>query len=751
MGFCLDYCFGDTQGDGDETQPLLAQYDDETALQRTLHEKLHTYLMLRALSRGYLPSTKQAIVNLRALLASRPLNPDAEVTNELSPAGKHVLRLSRRWLEQLIELVRHKNDGDIVQEFIWYLTKSRVELDTDDMLNAASRFRPKADASAAYESAKVVGSLLFGNRDFRLFLADLSVIARQVFSDTVATVSEVAEKVAEQAAPTDTELEGVKHPGQESIPPVSPETVSSEVTQVGDVVRDGIVKTAQEAGHSTSEHLTGGEKQTLLFRLKQAVAKLRQRTDYASSVSTIGILVQRYAQIYSRSLEETIETVSDDVRPNPELDRALEKLWAFLGSFGDRRAWEGLQVAFNKVVAHAKKDPDFEIVMRDVGVALQKLLTDPDFFDTAEKQIDDLRSRLHSLGTESSFRGDLDDFIAQAKLTYESVTADKDVSRIWQTTPKLLSILSPSDQTINDDILHDGLHIFLPLLVSAIQYIPIPRIEVSVPELDLLIENLILEPGRTVNNSSFLPFRLRIETHNEVAITKARFRTHSTVGTLVRVSAEGLSLRADELGFWLRLHSGLFRLADEGIASFALDERGIDVQLEIEVGKECLEKILTLRAVRVTVHNFDYTLRKSKLSWLAWLAKPILRLLLKHIIERQVESAIEGALHSANRELVYARERLRATRVADPSDLFTFVRAVSARLTTEPDPDAYAGIGVVGGAKGAGPSVFRGVYAPGSLVKLWEDEARQASELVDDSATGRWRNEIFDVPVTSMH
>lgn len=764
---CFEFlaCCGRHSYDDDETAPLLPEYDDETVLQRALHQKLHTYQMLRALAQGYLPTTEQATVNLRTLLASDVLNPSDEVAVELSPSGKLLVRLARQWLTQFIELLRNKNTGDVLQDLVWFLSKARVELDTDDLLNAASRLRPKADASAgtpcllsvllthwvlAYESAKVISSLLFGNRDFRLFLADLNVVAREVFSDTAATVSQVADKVAQQAAPTEAEVEGIKHPGQEAVEPVTPETVQTEVTQVADVIRDGIAKTAEDAGHSISEHLSGVEKETLIFRLKAAVSKLRQRPDYDHSVSTIGILVQRYAQMYSRSLEQTLETVSDDVQPNPELDRALEKLWVFLGSFGDRRAWDGLQIAFNKVVVHVRKDPDFEVAMRDVGVALQKLFTDPDFFDSVEAQVDGLRSRFKSAGNDSSFRGDLDNLVAQAKIVYESVVADADIANLRATSMKLLALVSPAGENVNADILHDGLHIFLPMLVNAVQYIPIPRLELSVPELDLLLENLILEPGVTINRSSFLPFRLRIETHNEVSITKARFRTHSKVGTLVRISAEGLSIRADEIGFWLRAHSGLFRLADEGIASFALDERGIDVQLEVEVGQERLEKILTLRSARVKIHRFDYTLRKSKLACLAWVAKPLLRPLLRRVLERTIASAIEGALHAGNRELVYARERLRATRVADPDDVWTFLRAVGARLAPEADPDVYTGVGVVGAAHGDGPSVFRGVFAPGSVVKTWEEEASRAPEIVDDGAQGRWRNDIFNVPVTTM-
>jgi len=284
------------------------------------------------------------------------------------------------------------------------------------------------------------------------------------------------------------------------------------------------------------------------------------------------------------------------------------------------------------------------------------------------------------------------------------------------------------------------------MLISAIQYIPIPRLEISTPEVDLLLENLIVEPGRTVNHSSFFPYKLRVETYNDLEIRKAKFRTTSSVTSLVTIKIDGLSMRADEIGFWLRAHTGILRLADQGIASFQLDERGIDIHLDVEIAKEKLEKILTLKAVRVHVHKLNYTMRKSKFSWVGWLFKPLLRPVIRKVMEKQLANAIADGIHAANRELLYARERLRATRISDPADLRTFIKAVAARLTPEEDPDLYTRIGVAQPGKG----VFKGVYAPGSVVKLWNEEAARAGEVVDDYDQGGWRNEVFDVHTANM-
>jgi len=601
----------------------------------------------------------------------------------------------------------------------------------------------------AYESIKTVGSLLLTNSDFRIFLSDLNTIGRQVFADTANTISDVAESAAKQIEPSSEESEALKKPGAENGTAPTAAELEAETLEVTDVIADGIRKTGEEARDSLQENFTGKQQETLIHRLKAAVTKLRKRNDYSDSVSTIGLLIKRYAKVYSRALDKTINTVQEDVDTNEELDRAIKNGWSLLSSFGDKNAWEELEKRFNKVMEHAQIDPDFEQLMEELAASIQKMLTDPDFFDSANNKMAELKEKSKDVGTDSPLRKDIDALLQQARKTFDSVMNDQDVSKLLKTSLRLWSLLSPAKQATNPELLTDTYTIFIPMFIQAIQYLPIPRLEISVPEIDLLLENLILEPGRTINNTSFLPFRLKVETYNDLSIRKARFRTVSTVKSLVTIKIQGLSIRADEVGFWLRAHKGLLRLADEGIASFELDDRGIDVELDVEIGKERLEKILTLRNVRVNIHHLSYTLRKSKFACLAWLFKPLLRPVLRKVLEKQLATAIGDFFHAANRELLYARERLRATRISDPKDLTTFFKAVLTRLTPEEDPDLYSSVGVRGAVDQRG-NIFAGVYAPGSVVKLWDEEATRAAEVVDDNASQGWRNEIFDVQARSL-
>lgn len=142
----MSSCFGRRKSPrGGDTEPLLPRYEDETVLQRRVHQKLHSYQMLRALAEGYMPSTEQTIANLRTLLASDVLNPNPD---EVSPAGRQLTRDAKIGIRTFIELLRDKNSQDQLQDFLWHLSKSRAQLDTGRLTHQASRIKHQTDVKA---------------------------------------------------------------------------------------------------------------------------------------------------------------------------------------------------------------------------------------------------------------------------------------------------------------------------------------------------------------------------------------------------------------------------------------------------------------------------------------------------------------------------------------------------------------------------------------------------------------------------
>ncbi|RKF60161.1 putative bactericidal permeability-increasing protein [Golovinomyces cichoracearum] len=678
----MSCCGGQNDCSIDEREPLLAQYEDETSLQRAAHQKMHSYQMIRALLKGYLPSTEQIVINLKTLLASDFLNPD---TTEMS--------------------------------------------------------------SSVSESVKTVGKLLMTNSDFRTFLHDLNIIGRQIFAETSHVLSQTTEDVANTIEQNTEAVEDSSHLDSTKESDDSNHDIDIGAGKISAVIANGVKESGLGFQESVRQNFSGDQKKVLIYRLRNTVTNLRQRSDYSESVNMISVLIKRCVQIYSRGVDQTINTIQNDVNSNKSLEIAIKNVWSLLNSFGDKKAWIELQNRFNNLMEHSNKDPDFELFCVKVSERIKQIFTDPNFFDTKTEIFDILNFKDHDTVTNKSLKEDMNDFMAQIHTTFESMMNDPEVSQLLEVTHRIIYTIFLNENFVNPQLLTDMYTKFIPHFVQAIQYIPIPRLEIAVPEMDILIENLILEPGHTVNQSSFFPFRFNAQFFNDITLHKTRFGSVSTATSIITIKLKGLSFQANEVGFWLRVHKALLRFTDEGIASIEMDKRGIDLELDIEVGKDHLEKILTLRDVRVKIHHLTYSLRKSRFSCLAWLVKPFLRPILRTVFEHKLASTIRDLFHAINRELLFARERLRATRISNPQDLRVFVEAVVTRLKSRDEQDTYANIGIRGGASDR-TNIFAGKYAPGSVVKLWDEEAMQAGRIVDKNVIDQgWRNSIFDVQV----
>ncbi|CAK7563929.1 MAG: hypothetical protein SEPTF4163_001811 [Sporothrix epigloea] len=789
-----DYDDNDGLNEG-ERRPLLANGGEETEHQIRLHQKLQTYQMVRAMGSGYLPSTSQTVANLRRVMPGDEHRPSHSTSSssELSPSGRALSQLSNRLVEQLVTLLEKKNGGDQIQDFVYYVQRARldvnvnVDLDIDQFQNQVAYRAGQAagQANALYRSLETIGSLLLTNTPFRLFLTDLTAVGRDVFRDTAQSLADASQQAARNVEKME------EKSGSE------PADAADNVAAVTNEVVAGASKVVTDAQESATAKLVDndeGARDRLVGRLKQAVGSLQQRPDYSESVSVLTILLQQYMASYVRAAEAVVDTVEEtvngvqegvsnkNVSTNEAADVALRNFWSFLTSFGDAGEWERLKNKFHALLDRSKGDnKGIDAFLRQVGRTLKAMLTDPTFFDSFDEQVDSLKKQGKELEDElasssssssTSLREDMEALLDQIKATLQSVANDRDVSNLVATLTRMADLLWPSAGSyVNTELLSDAVSVFIPRLVETIQYIPIPRLEIVSPDVDLLLEGLVLEPGkhrdgqlRTLapQRSSFAPTRLQVQIRNDIDIHKTqtgeRSGSASSVGTAATIHIRGLSVAADEFGYVLRVHaSPLFRFTDTGMASFHLDERGIDVRLDVDIIRNAADRIMKLRRVYVRIHHLDFTLHQSKLSWLAWLFKPLLRPILRETLERQIAQAISENLQAANQEVVFARERLRAARVATAQSgtstlgsIVPVLRAVFARFDAwgGANPEVDVSIGIQEGST----HVFDGVYAPGSLVRVWREEAIDAEERIEEDAGGSyrrdgWRNKIFDVPV----
>lgn len=744
--------FGRTRPE--DREPLLPQHQNHiapdvvTRHQKSLDKKLHTYLLIRALARGYLPSNEQAIILLRKLLASDLLAPENQ---NLTYDGRKFVALNRRLVKQLIELLQAKNSGDEFQNFLWAMRKARVDVDLQGLGVAVTDVKT-ANYKAAYSSLSTISSLLLQNADFNKLFADAVTVIRQSLASGVSTAAKYTERAAEQIEPPDTQLDSIGDQAESNQPRVDEDTRET-VGEVENIILEGAKAAAKDAKETLEDTVTPERKAAMKDRVRQAVVNLRKNADYNTSVSTVSLLLKNYLIAYSTAVQDAVDEVTDDIRPNKALLKAGELLWKFITSFGERKQWDILKERSEKLLEHKDKDPDFENIVSLVVDSFRRLLTDPDYLFTDEneatRRFDELKEKFHDMKGGTSLKEEVDGVIQQLHRVIISVYNDKQVSDMKKTSLAIadLALTSPDGRGVNINLLSDIGNVMVPLVLETIQYIPIPRVTLVSPDIDVLLEPIIIEPGKTVNSSSFLPYRVGVVTTNEVDIFKGWRRTNTHLSSKARVKIEGITFKVEDVGYIMKLHHGwLVHFTDSGLASIRMDEKGIDIYLDLEFTRSSVDELVILKGVSVNLHKLDFTLRRSKFSFLAWLFKPVVKPLLRKLLQDSIRQAIEDGLRGLNREMIYTRERLRATRIANPHDLTTFIRAVMARWTAPSEVPIEVGIDWRAHREsGRAEAPFDGEYAPGSLVGLFETEAMGAGDRVEEGDFGGWRNACFEI------
>lgn len=111
----------------------------------------------------FVPQNKQCDVAMNSALASKLLSSPSK---DLSEEGRALVEDLRKVIEESKKLILSKNDGQLLQEFIYGAT----QITADDMQKpdiAVSKENAEQDAAKAREGLKSLGTLMITNGEFR--------------------------------------------------------------------------------------------------------------------------------------------------------------------------------------------------------------------------------------------------------------------------------------------------------------------------------------------------------------------------------------------------------------------------------------------------------------------------------------------------------------------------------------------------------------------------------------------------------
>ena len=227
--------------------------------ERDINAKLQLYGMYQAFSNGKVPSNKQIDVALNSALASEMLSKRPK--SKLSAEGQDLMADLREVINQAKHLLLSKNEGNLLQEFIW----DTQHLDT---VNPATPNAPidkdtaKQHGNQALEGLKTLGRLILSNGQFRKLLSDAVILMRDIAGDA-------AQNVAGKVNPSEDRLNQIDQAAEDNtwhdVPDLSRDNLRSQARdtvnknkpfsrqELQEDVQQGVDRAQQHPGAGTDD------------------------------------------------------------------------------------------------------------------------------------------------------------------------------------------------------------------------------------------------------------------------------------------------------------------------------------------------------------------------------------------------------------------------------------------------------------------------------------------------------------------
>jgi hypothetical protein len=136
---------------------------DEKKKEIDVNTKLQLYGIYSAFANGKVPSNKQIDVAMNSALASQALS---RPSKQLSEEGRKLVGDLRNVIEQAKMLVLTKNEGNLLQDFIWQTTQISAG---DAKVPGApiTKDAAKQHGNEALDGLRTLGTLVISNGQFR--------------------------------------------------------------------------------------------------------------------------------------------------------------------------------------------------------------------------------------------------------------------------------------------------------------------------------------------------------------------------------------------------------------------------------------------------------------------------------------------------------------------------------------------------------------------------------------------------------
>ncbi|GAA5820864.1 hypothetical protein JCM3770_007274 [Rhodotorula araucariae] len=688
--------------------PLLGRDDAEQA-DLTITALAHAYGALKA---GKMPTTDQLVRGVRKILASTLLQPDVGGVvakkvggGKLSVRGRNVVLAERKVLEAVCRLALEKNPDDKFQQAVWqarHADLAHLDADADVHVELPSIPVPSADeVKDAGKSLHELLSLLLTSSELRNLLADSLNLFRDLFADALdeAAQAQVAaikasKKAARQIRPSEEERDqhktGLEADHWEDVLG-NAQDVRKQIRRGYEDKRDDMLRHGVKKGRALKEYveekLPTDTKDAVIERWRAIVNEIQSKPEYSDAVQTLSHLGRKYFNLAKEELQKAAESSTAklknvDVEVNDEAKDAASLFRQIVESFTG--PLDGALQAADQLHNDIKGDERIQQVWREFDLLLDRALNDPGYITSsrASRRFESIYDRARAIvESNADWKRDANAFISESQKLLDHAANDRALVAVGDAFEDLGDAVAEFGKTgwnligvDGGDLWKDVSTVFLPRILGTLKQVPLPRVEFSSEDFDLVVDNIKFEAASFIPDAAHFKNNVEFHTKKGYAAYASEFATTSTL------AFAGLRLQATNISYFIEKKTGWIGLRDSGLLDIFIGsphdpkaQDGLDVTLVLSNANDGdRESFFKLEKVDVNLEGFDINIRQSSNPIRSWLAKNALRGYIEAKVKEVIEEQVAAGFKALDQQLYLLHYKSLGAAGAAPDPLAYF-------------------------------------------------------------------------------
>ncbi|KAI1451159.1 hypothetical protein F5Y02DRAFT_18704 [Annulohypoxylon stygium] len=756
-----------------------------------VNRKLQIYGIVNAFQIGKVPSNDQIDVALNSFLESKAL---AKPSEKLSSDGRELVADVKEVVTQAKKLLLSKNEGNLLQDFIWQT--QQFDPKAVNVPNApVDKDTVKQHGDKALEGLRTLGTLIITNGQFRKLLNDATILLRDIAGDA-------ATNAAGRVKPSSDQLEQIDRPAEDNLwheaPDLSKTNLKSQLQSAykskpgkdaQEVVGSG-AQAAREADGSAGDRLDAAQNATgtaveqaksnidpetresvqqaskqygartrqylsrkmpeerrdqTIWRLKKMVVECQQHPDYNQAISTLLDLAEQYGS-HSKSIVAGGSSTVKETRTH--LAAAEADLKTLIERFANGTSSDDLWSSINTIYADADKDPELKNWFKSIDSYIRKCLQQQGYI--MEDESNEEWRHLYDQGNyllREKYRSHTDRIVDEVKFLANQFDQDPQNKAFGSSLEKLFNDLGNDElgkATFKPHLVKDLTDVIIPAIFEKVAYIPIPRIEYSDPEFDVVVENLVLE------SDNFMPNVLEVASDNYWRFGRKKIASKNK--NTIDVKVMGIQMDLRDVSFYLKRKQGFPSITDTGVANIKMGGDGFCFRLKLStVDDKDKQHLCKIEKADVDVTHLQVKLVKSKHKLLFNLFKPAMLKVLRPVIQKTAEKQIKDQfnkfdelLYQIKKEADRALDEARADPENAPNIYNRYVNAAQKQiLQGKQKAETVAADKKVNLAVTKEDSIFPNIHLPGGI----SSKATEYRELARKGE--QWESPVFSIGAAS--